>query len=116
MTRFTRMRHAGARFFRTPKGMLILLLGVLLALAAEGEGVLPLWRPLAASVLAAALVDLPILRWRKRRWEFPGGAVLTGLLVGMVLSPHEPWYVGAVVSAAAVALKYVARKIGRAHV
>ena len=37
MTRFTRMRHAGARFFRTPKGMLILLLGVLLALAAEGE-------------------------------------------------------------------------------
>jgi len=109
MTRVTRMRHAAERFFRTPKGILILLLGVLLVLAAVGEGVLQLWRPLVATVAAAAVVDTPILRWRKRRWEFPSGAVLTGLLVGMVLSPHEPWYVGAVVSAAAVALKYVAR-------
>ena len=44
MTRFTRMRHAGARFFRTPKGMLILLLGVLLALVFGGQkDAIPFW-------------------------------------------------------------------------
>ena len=109
MTRYTRLRHTAARFFRTPKGILIVLLAVLIGVAAAFEHVVQLWQGLVASVLAASLVDVPLLRWRKARWECPSGAVLTGMLVGMVMSPHEPWHVGAVVSAAAVALKYVAR-------
>lgn len=109
MTRVTRLRHAAARFARTPKGLLILLLAALIAAGLALEHLAHLWQGLAASVLAAALVDVPLLRWRKARWEFPSGAVLTGMLVGMVMSPHEPWHVGAVVSAVAVALKYVLR-------
>lgn len=109
MTRDTRLRHAAARFFRTPKGILILLLTALVGAALALEHVAHLWYGLAASVLAAALVDVPLLRWRKARWEFPSGAVLTGMLVGMVMSPHEAWHVGPVVSAVAVALKYVLR-------
>lgn len=108
-TRARRTTRAVVRFFRTPKGLLILLLGVLIAAANVVPATRQAWPGLAAAIGASALVDLPMLRWRKRRWEFPSGAVLTGMLVGMLMSPHEPWYVGAVCSAAAVALKYVVR-------
>jgi Na+-translocating ferredoxin:NAD+ oxidoreductase RnfD subunit len=64
---------------------------------------------LAAAVLVAAAVDAPILRWRNGAWEFPSGAVLTGLIVAMVLSPHEPWHVTAITSALAIVSKYVLR-------
>ena len=57
------------------------------------------------------LVDSPILRWQNRRqeWEFPSGALLTGALVAMVLSPAEPWWVAAITSIIAVLSKYVCR-------
>ena len=50
----------------------------------------------------AALLDVLILRWRKKAWEFPSGAILTGLIVAMVLSAHEPWYVPVSTSALAI--------------
>ena len=108
-TRARRLARELRRFIRTPKGTLTLLLVLLIAAATTAEDLRRMWPGLIAATLAAAAVDLPILRWRKRRWEFPSGAVLTGMLVGMVMSPHEPWHAGAVVSAVAIALKYVLR-------
>jgi Na+-translocating ferredoxin:NAD+ oxidoreductase RnfD subunit len=103
------------RFVRTPKGLLIVVLSVLLALAGSGAG----WRlvaPGAAGAIGAAmLLDVPILRLRKKRWVLPDGAVLTGMIVAMVLSPHEPWYIAAVTAAVAVLSKYVAR-VGTANI
>jgi Na+-translocating ferredoxin:NAD+ oxidoreductase RnfD subunit len=64
---------------------------------------------LIGAVGAAALLDLPIRRWRDGEWDFPSGAVLTGLIIAMVLSAHEPWYVGAVTSVVAILSKYVLR-------
>jgi Na+-translocating ferredoxin:NAD+ oxidoreductase RnfD subunit len=101
--------RAVARFFRSPKGMLIVLLTLLTAVAAIGGGVRRIAPGVASAVLAAALTDLPLLRWRRRRWEVPSGAILTGLIVAMLLSPAEPWYVGAVTSVIAVVSKYVFR-------
>ena len=63
----------------------------------------------AAAAIAAMLVDAPILRWREAAWTFPSGALLTGLLVAMVLSPHEPWYIAGVTAAVGVASKYMVR-------
>jgi Na+-translocating ferredoxin:NAD+ oxidoreductase RnfD subunit len=60
-------------------------------------------------VAVAALIDVLILRKRHDEWEFPSGAVLTGLFVAMVLSPFEPWYVATCTSAVAVLSKYVVR-------
>lgn len=97
------------RFFRTPKGWLLLLLAGLIGAANVALPARLAWPGLAGAMAAAALVDLPLLRWRRRRWVFPDGAVLTGMLVGMLVSPHEPWYVGAVCAAAAVALKQLVR-------
>src|SRR4029077_4472228 len=64
---------------------------------------------LAAAVAIAALIDLVILRARNGAWEFPSGAILTALIVTMVLSPDEPWYVPVCTSAIAVVSKYVFR-------
>jgi Na+-translocating ferredoxin:NAD+ oxidoreductase RnfD subunit len=97
------------RFFRTPKGLLILLLAALSSVAIVQAGVGLALPGVAAAVLAAMLVDAPILRWRHRRWEFPDGALLTGLIVAAVMSPHEPWRITALTAAVAVASKYVLR-------
>lgn len=97
------------RFFRTPKGLLILVLAVLIPLAAYGSGGMVVAPGVLAAALAAMLVDAPILRWRENAWEFPSGALLTGLLVAMVLSPHEPWHIAAVTAAVGVLSKYVVR-------
>src|ERR1700676_5205073 len=100
---------AVGRFFRTPKGLLIMVLAILVALAAPSEGIALVAPGLASAVIVAGLIDVLALRWTRKSWEFPGGAVLTGLLVAMVLTPHEPWYVPACTSAVAIASKYVAR-------
>jgi Na+-translocating ferredoxin:NAD+ oxidoreductase RnfD subunit len=81
----------------------------LIAIAAPAEGVGRVLPGVIAAALAGALVDVPILRWRSGTWQFPSGAILTGFLVAMVLSSHEPWWVMAVTTAVGVASKYVLR-------
>jgi Na+-translocating ferredoxin:NAD+ oxidoreductase RnfD subunit len=103
------------RFLQTPKGMLLLVLVPLAALAAGGAGVARVAPGLAAATLSAGLLDGAVLRWRKKRWVFPDGALLTGLIVAMVLSPHEPWWVAAVTAVIGIVAKYVAR-VGTANV
>src|SRR6202167_973415 len=97
------------RFFRTPKGLLIIVLVILVALAAPTAGIALAAPGLVSDVGVAGLMDVLILRWFRNAWEFASGAVLTGLLVAMVLTPYEPWYVPACTSAVAIASKYVAR-------
>jgi Na+-translocating ferredoxin:NAD+ oxidoreductase RnfD subunit len=103
------------RFFRTPKGLLIIVMVVLTVAASVGTG-LGLVAPLiGAAVIAAMIVDAPILRIREGEWTFPDGALLTGLFVALILSPHEPWWVDAITAAVAVGSKYLFR-VKRANV
>lgn len=104
-------RRQGAirKFFRTPKGLLTLILALFVAMAAPHEGIRTVAPGLAAAVIAAGLVDALILRAKRRSWEFPSGAVLTALIVAMVLRAQEPWYVPAVTSVLAILSKYVFR-------
>ena len=103
------------RFFRTPKGLLIVLLGGLALVAAAGTGFRLVAPVVCGGVLGAMLVDAPILRYREGAWVFPDGALLTGLIVAMVLSPMEPWYVAAITGAVGVLSKYLFRS-GAANV
>jgi Na+-translocating ferredoxin:NAD+ oxidoreductase RnfD subunit len=80
-----------ARFFRTPKGLLILAFAVLLTAAAAGTGVVLVMPGVVAAVATAMLIDAPLIRWRRGRWHVPDGALLSGLIVAMILSPHQPW-------------------------
>jgi Na+-translocating ferredoxin:NAD+ oxidoreductase RnfD subunit len=97
------------RFFRTPKGLLTIVLALLAALAAPAEGVRQVWPGFVAASAAAMLADLPFLRLRSDTWQFPSGALLTGMIVAMVLSPQEPWHVAAITAAAGVISKYIFR-------
>jgi Na+-translocating ferredoxin:NAD+ oxidoreductase RnfD subunit len=89
--------------------LVIIAMIVLLVCAAAGQGVLRVAPLVLGAIGAAMVVDAPILRWREHAWVFPDGALLTGMFVAMILSPHEPWYVGSVTAAVAVLSKYVLR-------
>lgn len=97
------------RFFRTPKGLLLIILVIFIAIA-EPAGQLRFVLPgVFVAVIAAGLLDAVILRLTRDAWEFPSGAVLSGMIIAMVLSPHEPWYVYVWTSAIAIASKYMFR-------
>jgi Na+-translocating ferredoxin:NAD+ oxidoreductase RnfD subunit len=102
------MRRRARNFFKTPKGILTIFLGIFTLMAAPAEGVRALIG-LASATLGAGLVDLLILRATKKTWEFPSGAVLTAMIVAMVLRAQEPWYVTTITSIVAVLSKYVFR-------
>lgn len=97
------------RFFRTPKGLLTIVLVLLAGVSAAAEGVRHVWPGFVAALAAAMIADAPILRVRNGTWEFPSGALLTGMIVAMILSPREPWRVTALTAAIGVVSKYVAR-------
>jgi len=96
-------------FFKTPKGLVTIILAVLIAIAAPGQGFRAVMAGLVSASVAAGLVDLLVLRVRKDVWEFPSGAVLTAMIVAMVLRAQEPWYVVTITSVAAVVSKYLFR-------
>jgi enediyne biosynthesis protein E5 len=101
--------HKVIRFFKTPKGLLILILMILTVVAAPGEGLGAVVLNMGCAALIAGVVDLIILKLRRNVWQFPSGAVLTAMIVTMVVSAQEPWYVPAAMSAVAVTSKYVIR-------
>lgn len=108
MDRTARTR-ALRRFFRTPKGLLIAVLTALTAVAVPSVGLGRAAPGLAAALAAGALIDIPVLRLRDGEWAIPDGALLTGWIVALVLSPFEPWYVPALTTAIALATKHVLR-------
>src|ERR1700722_12012829 len=97
------------KFFQTPKGLLTFILLILAAMAAPHEALRAVLRGLLSAVVIAGLADVAILRIRKKRWEFPSGAVLTALIVAMVLRAQEPWYVVTITSVTAILSKYLFR-------
>ena len=97
------------RFLQTPKGLLTIVLVILIAMAAPHEGIARVATGLMGAVLIASAMDVVMLRRIHGEWEYPSGAVLTGLIVAMILTPHERWYVAACTSAVAIASKYIAR-------
>jgi Na+-translocating ferredoxin:NAD+ oxidoreductase RnfD subunit len=97
------------RFFRTPKGILLLVLGGITLLALPGQGASVAGPGVLSAMAAAAVTDVAIIRLSRNTWSFPSGALLTGLIVAMVLSPQEPWIVPIATSILAVTSKHLWR-------
>jgi Na+-translocating ferredoxin:NAD+ oxidoreductase RnfD subunit len=97
------------RFFRTPKGLLLLLLVLLAALAVPAEGIGVALPGLLAATASAAVADLAIVRYRRKTWIFPDGAILSGLILALVLSPGEPWFVPIIAAVVGIAGKHLFR-------
>ena len=87
------------RFWRTPKGLLFFAFVPLVVAAVWSAGLAAVGPNLISAMLVAALVDLALVRWLRKEWIFPSGALLTGLIVAMVLSPLASPLVAAVTAA-----------------
>ena len=59
-------------------------------IAGRVEGARMVAPGVVAGAATAVILDSALRRLRGRRWASPTGALLTGLLVAMVLSPREP--------------------------
>jgi Na+-translocating ferredoxin:NAD+ oxidoreductase RnfD subunit len=95
------------RWIRSPKGLLTVVLLGLAAIAAPVEGLGRVAPALGGAVAAAVAADLVLQIARRGRAAWPDGAVLSGLIVALVLSPAEPLYVPPVAAALAVASKHM---------
>jgi hypothetical protein len=79
------MRPKAKSFFKTPKGLVTLVLLILTLMAAPGPGSRTAIFKMASASVAAGVVDLFILRARKKVWEFPSGGCRS---LGMLSRSH----------------------------
>ncbi len=97
------------KFFRTPKGYLFIVFGLLAALAVPVAGTNAVLPGLVGATVGASLLDVVIQRRFRGIWVFPSGAILTGVIVGFIISPLEPLRVPVATAMLAIASKHVLR-------
>lgn len=102
-------------FLRTPKGQVLVVFLLLLAIALPAEGGWALVPHVLSAVVAACGVDVLYTYWETRRWIAPTSALLSALIVAMILGAQEPWTIGVWVAGFAVVGKHVFRT-GREHI
>jgi Na+-translocating ferredoxin:NAD+ oxidoreductase RnfD subunit len=103
------------RFFRSPKGFLLVALLLLAVIAAPQEGIRNAALTLAAAVAGAAAMELALVRLGQGVWRFPSSALLSGLIVALVLSAQEPPPIAFAAGLIATDAKHLLR-LGRSHV
>jgi Na+-translocating ferredoxin:NAD+ oxidoreductase RnfD subunit len=97
-----------ATFLRTPKGTALIGLLILAAAAEPKDGMAAISTMLLAGAAAVA-VDL-VMGWVAHdRWSFPDGGLLTGLILGLVLAPKQPWIIPILTAMVAILSKYALR-------
>jgi Na+-translocating ferredoxin:NAD+ oxidoreductase RnfD subunit len=94
-------------FLRTPKGSLLAIFILLFGLAAAAVGWTIAVPHMLAATLGAVLPDLAVARFDRRTHGWPSSALLSGMIVGFVLSPLTPWAVTASVAILATLSKHV---------
>ena len=94
-------------FFRTPKGQLLCIFGVLLVLSAPFDGGPAVLPNVLIAALAACAVDVVYTYVDSKRWIIPSSALLSGLIVAFILGAQEPWIVVAWVAGFASVSKHV---------
>ncbi len=97
------------RFFRSPKGILLLVLGLMAGLATTAAGITHVGPNILIAMAAAAFTDLALMTVIRGERSFPSGALLTGLIVAMVLSEASPLYATALTASVAIGSKYAFR-------
>jgi Na+-translocating ferredoxin:NAD+ oxidoreductase RnfD subunit len=104
-----------ARYLRTPKGRLLVVLTAVTAVAAPHEGASRALVRVAAAALAAMLVDLALSALLRRRVIWPDGAALTGIICALVTAASERWWLAAAAAVIGVGAKHLLRT-RRVHV
>lgn len=97
------------KFLRTPKGIVLLLFTGMAVLAFTRVSPTLGLRPLLTAVAAAVIVDMAVAKLGRDEWIFPSGAILSGMIVGFILSPEEPWIVPIATATLAMTTKHLFR-------
>lgn len=97
------------KFARGPKGSLLIILALFAVIAAPAEGLSRVLSPVALAMLTAAVLDASLAYFIRGSWIFPDGALLTGLIIGLVQSPEVAPYVPPATAAIAIVSKYLIR-------
>jgi Na+-translocating ferredoxin:NAD+ oxidoreductase RnfD subunit len=95
------------KFLRTPKGTVLWLLLALMLLAALHSSDRPGIANVIAATFTASMIDLFVAIIRKNKRVFPDGGIITGVIVGLVLSGTVNWQVAAITAAIAVGSKHI---------
>jgi Na+-translocating ferredoxin:NAD+ oxidoreductase RnfD subunit len=94
---------------RTPKGQLLIIFAIMLAVVAPSAGGSALVPNLLAALVPACLVDGVWMAVQSRRWRAPTSAILSSLIVFFILSTNESWLVVAWTSTFAILAKRILR-------
>jgi Na+-transporting NADH:ubiquinone oxidoreductase subunit NqrB len=97
------------RWWRTPKGALTAVFGVLLGVAGTATGWSLVFPHMLAAVATACAVEVVANLILSRKPSWPSSALLSGMIVAFVLAPETPPLVTAWVAALATSSKYVLR-------
>ncbi|HLZ31306.1 MAG TPA: RnfABCDGE type electron transport complex subunit D [Chloroflexota bacterium] len=97
------------RWLRTPKGQLLVIFAMMLAIVAPSSGGRALVPSLLAAVIPACLIDGVWLAFESRRWRAPTSALLSSLIVFFILSTNESWLVVGWTSCFAILSKRILR-------
>jgi Na+-translocating ferredoxin:NAD+ oxidoreductase RnfD subunit len=101
--------HPFVRFLKTPKGLLLALLTATTLVALANQPFDDAAPAVLIAMAVAGLLDMAIIWVLRSEWEFPSGALLTGLIIGVILRPQEPTSVVVAVSVIAIVSKHVLR-------
>jgi Na+-translocating ferredoxin:NAD+ oxidoreductase RnfD subunit len=91
---------------KKPKSILIAILLIIMGITAFGSGGKEGILNTGVAVLAAVIVDLILAVILKHKIKFPDGAILTGLIIGLVLSSSVPLYQTAITATVAILSKH----------
>jgi Na+-translocating ferredoxin:NAD+ oxidoreductase RnfD subunit len=101
--------HPVLRFLKTPKGLLLVLLTIMTVVALASQPFDDAAPEVLSAMAVAASLDMTIFWVMQNKVEFPSGALLTGLIVGVILRPQEPSLVVLAVAVIAIISKHVLR-------
>ncbi|MDQ6671122.1 MAG: RnfABCDGE type electron transport complex subunit D [Chloroflexota bacterium] len=97
------------RWLRTPKGQLLVIFAIMLAVVAPQAGGAAVLPNLLAAIVPACAIDVIWMAIQTRRWRTPTSAVLSALIVFFILSTNESWLVVGWTSSFAVVSKHILR-------
>lgn len=95
------------KYMKTPKGYALLLLLLLAVLSFTDIRNSHGFINLVAAMLSATIVDFLAAIIQKRKPSFSDGGLITGLIVGMILSTNSHWPIIVITSGVAAASKHL---------
>ncbi|MFD3449665.1 RnfABCDGE type electron transport complex subunit D [Microbacteriaceae bacterium 4G12] len=107
LTRESRNRKRSNKPIMTPKRSVLVMLLLLMGIAQVSAGAYTGLVHTGIAALTAMVLDTFIAGMKKQKLSFPDGAAITGLIVGLVLSPMTSAYIIALTAVIAIVSKHV---------